>query len=143
MAITPTPPQPKVNRHSQPEGRIQAACVKWLRNTYPETRGLYFHIPNEINFSGDNAIQGAQLKALGLVKGVADTILLMARSGYHALCVEFKTDKGRQSAEQQEWQRTVEREGYRYVVCRSLEDFKNIINGYFDGTAHTDKTREE
>lgn len=130
MGIIPTPPQPKSRGHAQPEGRIQAACVQWLRNTHPETRGLFFHVPNELNFSGNNAIQGAQLKALGLVRGVADTILLVPCGGYHALCVEFKTEKGRQSAEQIEWQKTVEREGYRYVVCRSLEEFKDLIEDY-------------
>jgi len=29
------------------EAKIQAQCIIWCWNTYPQTRGLLFHVPNE------------------------------------------------------------------------------------------------
>jgi hypothetical protein len=69
---------------------------------------------------------------MGVVKGVSDTILFLARGEYHALCVEFKTEVGRQSDAQVEWQRKVEQQGYRYEVVRSLEEFKKLIVEYLN-----------
>lgn len=67
MAIIETPPQPKKRKHAQPEAKIQASCVEFLWNNYPETRGLYIHIPNEGN--RNSKLDGAMRKALGLVAG--------------------------------------------------------------------------
>ena len=44
--------------------------------------------------------------------------------------VEMKKETGRQSSYQQEWQRIVESEGYKYVVCRSVEQFRSILTEY-------------
>ena len=38
----------------------------------------------------------------------------------------MKTDKGRQSPEQKQWQEMVEAHGYRYRVCRSLDEFMAV-----------------
>jgi hypothetical protein len=69
---------------------------------------------------------------MGVVKGVSDTILFLARGKYHALCVEFKTDTGRQSPAQVDWQSKVEAQGFRYEVVRSLEEFKKLIAEYLN-----------
>lgn len=109
---------------------IQAECVKWLWNERPQTRNLFFHVENELSMAGNNAALGAIRRAQGIVKGVSDCILLMQRGGYGALLVEFKTSTGYQSSAQKEWQSLVERQGYKYVVCRSLEEFKEIVDNY-------------
>lgn len=128
MAIIETPPRPKNRKHSQPEGRIQASAVEWLWNTHPETRGCFIHIPNEGN--RNSLLDGAVRKSLGLVAGAPDTFLFMARCGYFGLAIEFKTETGAQSAEQKAFQIRLERNGYRYEICRSLEQFKEIIEDY-------------
>lgn len=130
-----TPEKPPKRTHGNPEAHIQADCVLWLWNTYPETRGLYFCVNNENSRSKYESLKqqlrsGAQRKALGIVPGVSDTILMIPRKGYHALCIEFKTPTGRQSDVQKEWQEKVESQGYRYVVIRSLEDFQHEIENY-------------
>lgn len=130
MAIIETPPQPKKRKHTQPEARIQASCVEWLWNTYPETRGNFIHIPNEGN--RDSKMDGAMRKALGLVAGAPDTFLFMSRHGLHGLAIEFKTDTGVQSQEQKAFQARLEQNGYAYYICRSLEQFKQIINNYLN-----------
>lgn len=129
--IVETPPQPKKRKHTQPEAKIQASCVEWLWNTHPETRGSFIHIPNEGN--RNSKMDGAMRKALGLVAGAPDTFLFIPRHGKHGLAVEFKTETGIQSDAQKAFQARLEQNGYRYEICRSLEQFKEIINSYLLG----------
>lgn len=128
MAIIETPDRPKNRHHKQPEARIQASAVQWIWNTYPETRGNFIHIPNEGNRSSQ--MDGAVRKSLGLVAGAPDTFLFLAKGGYHGLAVEFKTPTGAQSEAQKNFQKRLEKNGYRYEICRSLDQFKEIINDY-------------
>lgn len=121
------------------EHNIQAACVRWFNLQWPEYRGLLFAVPNG---GARSKATAGKLKAEGVVAGVADLILLVPgfviselKDGYlakecHALCIEMKTAKGRQSPEQKEWQARVEGEGYRYRVCHSLDEFMDVVNGY-------------
>ena len=67
-----------------------------------------------------------------LTDGVADLILLTPNRFYGALCIEMKATKGRQSDMQKQWQQDVEANGGKYVVCRSLDDFRRHINEYLD-----------
>lgn len=124
---------------NQEEHNLQCACVKWFAYQHPELQGLLFAIPNG---GARNKATAGKLKAEGVVAGVADLILLVPgfviselKDGYlakecHALCIEMKTERGRQSPEQKEWQKKVEEFGYRYAVCRSLDEFMNTINNY-------------
>lgn len=70
------------------------------------------------------------MKYEGVLKGVSDLILLIPKKGYASLCIEMKTPKGVQSEEQRKWQREAERYRNRYVVCRSLPEFKKAVNEY-------------
>lgn len=121
----------------QDEHNLQVACVRWFNLQYPQYRGLLFACPNG---GARNLVTAAKLKAEGVVAGVADLLLLvpmfvkakdeMWYNTIHALCIEMKTAKGRQSPEQKEWQKKVEDAGYRYVIVRSVEQFMNEINDY-------------
>lgn len=139
MAIITTQENPfgKKRKHSQPEAKIQAACVAWLWNTYPKTRGCYIHIPNEGNRS--SVIDGAARKALGLIAGAPDTFLFIPSKRYFGLAVEFKTETGVQSQAQKDFQKRLEMNGYRYELCRSLEQFKTIIEEYLSGQSPPSK----
>lgn len=128
--IVETPEKPEKRRHSSPEGRIQAECFAWFWNTYPQYRKLLFHVPNENDRADSNIIQGAIRKSLGVVSGVADLMLLVPSGRYHGLCIEMKDEKGRQKPAQAEWQAIVEAQGYKYIICRSLEQFKITIKEY-------------
>lgn len=131
------------------EHNIQCACVRWFNLQWPQYRGLLFAIPNG---GARSKATAGKLKAEGVVAGVADLILLVPRNTnpqktpygeicieidgqipeiwYHALCIEMKTKTGRQSAEQGLWQLKVEQQGYKYAVCRSLDEFMSVVNGY-------------
>ena len=128
--IAETPERPSKRGHRSNEGRIQSECVIWFHNTYPQYRGLLFHVPNENDRADSNPIQGAIRKSLGVVAGVSDLILLVPRGGHGALLVEMKDEKGAQRPSQADWQKAVEAQGYRYEICRSLDRFKEIIKDY-------------
>lgn len=102
------------------EAQIQAACVTWLWNTYPQTRGLFFAVNN----NSEHVARAMNRKAVGLVAGVSDTIFLWRGK---ALLIEFKTPAGRQSEKQKEWQAKAEAAGFRYYIVRSLEEFQALI----------------
>ena len=125
---------------NQEEHNLQCACVKWFAYQHPELQGLLFAVPNGGARSKSTA---GKLKAEGVVPGVADLILLVpsildfsmrgncgtiAFSG--ALCIEMKTARGTQMETQRKWQMRVMSHGYKYAVCRSLEEFINTIENY-------------
>lgn len=129
--IVETPEQPKKRAHSMSEGKIQASCYQYFWNTYPQYRGLYFAVPNENNRSDSNAITGSIRRSMGVFHGVSDTLLLVPSGPYHGLAIEYKDEHGRQSPHQVYWQKLVENQGYKYCLCRSLAQFKEIIKDYF------------
>ena len=130
--IVETPERPKSGKRSSPEGRIQAECFAWFWNEFPQFRKTLFHVPNENEREDSNMIQGAIRKSLGVVAGVADLLFLVARGGYHGLCIEMKDEKGTQKPAQKEWQAVVEEQGFKYVICRSFLQFKKIILEYLN-----------
>lgn len=115
-------------RPADEEHRIQCACVRWFNVQYPKLYGRLFAVPNG---GRRDATTAAKLKAEGVVPGVADLVLLMSNRDYGALLIEMKTPKGRQSDSQKKWERTVCADAeYKYVVCRSLDDFIREVDSY-------------
>lgn len=75
--------------------------------------------------------QIAELLAWGASKKeVADIILLIPSSGYASLCLEFKTQTGRQQDTQKAWQKAAEAAGNKYTVIRSFDEFRNEVTNY-------------
>lgn len=130
--IIETQEQARRRSHRSNEGRIQAACFTWFWNEYPKYRGALFHVPNENDRADSNAIQGAMRKSLGIVPGVSDLVLLVPRGPHGALCIEMKDEHGIQRPAQKTWQSLVESLGYKYVLCRSLEQFQKDVNEYLN-----------
>lgn len=114
------------------ESRIQIQCVKWFRLSFPKLRRLLFSVPNG---GARKPVEGAIMKAEGTVAGVSDLLLLYPCDGYHGLCIEMKTQKGRQQPTQKAWQEDAEWAGYKYIICRSLDDFMREIREYL-GVKH-------
>lgn len=109
------------------ESRMQAACKQWFDYQFQPLKSMLFAVPN----GGQRGKREASImKAEGVVAGVADMILLVARNGYGALCIEFKTEKGRQSINQKMWQQETEKHGNKYVVVRSFYEFVKEITAY-------------
>ena len=104
-------------------------CVGWFRLQYPAVGKLLFAVPNG---GARSRTEAAIMKAEGVTAGVTDLILLLGRGGFNALCIEMKTESrgSRQSDNQKAWQVLVETQGYKYIVCRNIEQFMSEINNY-------------
>ena len=111
----------------QTESQLQKSCIMWFRLQYPSIARLIFAVPNGGSRNGREA---AKMKGEGVTAGVSDVILLKASAGYSSLCIEFKTEKGRQQTTQTEWQQVVEDNGSKYVICRSFDSFRDIVKEY-------------
>jgi len=110
------------------EAKIQHSCVMWFDKEFPEYRGLFYH--NYLN--PPNAIQGQILKGLGLKKGVPDMFLALPINGKHGLYIEMKNEKGTLQKEQIKYKALLQKVGYNWELCRSLNQFKTIINNYLE-----------
>lgn len=127
------PKEPRRNGH--PEEDLQIKCVAWFREHYPNLAHLLFHPYNGVYFGkgrtkGQQERAGKHAKDLGVTPGVADLILLLQSGNFNALCIEMKTKTGTQEPVQKEWQNLVTQYGSKYVVCRSLEAFQELIRDY-------------
>lgn len=124
------------------ESEIQQACVRWFRYQYPHYALMLVAIPNAgkrtrkmINTSYGSkvvCVGGKRAKNEGMVAGAADAILLVQKGECGCLCIEFKTEEGRQSPEQKRWQAATEQAGNKYCVVRGIEEFMKVINDYIN-----------
>ena len=103
------------------EDRLQQECYIWFHNTYPNLRGLLFHVPNGGNRDGR---EGRKFKGMGVFPGVAD--LLFIYKG-EFMAIELKTPTGTQSPKQKYWETIVKEHGVYYYIVRSFTEFRNLI----------------
>ena len=109
------------------ESKLQQHCIQYFDYKYPSMHKLLFAVPN----GGKRSIKTAMiLKSEGVRAGVADLMLTVARHGYHGLFIEMKYGKGTQEDSQKEFQAAVEAQGYKYIVCRSFDQFQEEIKNY-------------
>lgn len=98
----------------------QVALMNWIdlnRERHPALQAL-FAIPN----GGIRHVAvGAALRAEGVMAGVFDTFLPLARGQFHGLFIEMKQQGGRLSEAQTEFKKMVEPNGYRAAVCFGWE----------------------
>lgn len=117
------------------------ACYKDA-NLYPMLENRlnelkWFHaIPNGGSL-GDSEksrmIRGAQKKAEGVKKGVADTHLPIRRNGFNGLYIEMKKLKGgRLSPEQKEFRDFVLTQGYGWIHCKGWEEAAKTVQAYYE-----------
>ena len=118
---------PQRKRPDDEEHRIQCACVNWFRLQYPNHATALFAVPNG---GRRDRVSGAKLKAEGVLPGVSDLILLLPRGNHHGLLIEMKTESGKQSQAQRDWQRDMVHRGYKYMVIRSIDEFIDRVTDY-------------
>ena len=103
------------NKPRHIESQIQIQMVKWFRLQYP--RYIIAAIPNGGQRS---ALEAKIMKGEGVLAGFSDLIIIAREN---VLFVEVKTKSGYQSDLQAKFQSDVERLGFQYSICRSLDDF--------------------
>ena len=79
------------------EAIIQTACVNWFRYEYPEY--LIYAIPNG---GSRNVIEATNLKRQGVLAGIPDIHIPVAKKGFNSLYIEFKAGKNKTTANQNE-----------------------------------------
>jgi hypothetical protein len=109
------------------EDKLQSECVKWFRYQYPAF--VLFAIPNG---GQRNAITGALLKKTGTLAGVADLFLMRGGIGYNGLFIEMKVGKNKQTDTQKEFQKSCWKNNYKYAICRSFDEFMEVVDSYLD-----------
>jgi hypothetical protein len=103
------------------EERLQADCYQWFHNSFPELRGLLWHVPNGGQRSASEA---NKFKAIGLVPGVADLHLFYEGRMYF---IELKIETGRLSENQVKWIEAITHHQGQVVVIRDLTTFQNYV----------------
>jgi hypothetical protein len=109
------------------EQNLQTACVKWLELQYPKIKRIQSSTDHKTTL-----IQGALKKRMGYQKGTPDLQILVANHSYHALFVEFKTEKGKQTIEQKDFEKYCNENDYCYLICRNVEGFIQFVKSYIN-----------
>ena len=112
------------------ESSLQRSCVLYFKYKHPDIEKMLFAVPNG---GARSRREAAIMKGEGVTAGVADCILLVPRGAYASLCLEFKTETGRQSDSQKTWQKEAEANGNKYVVIRSFDQFETEVESYLKG----------
>ena len=102
------------------EEQLQSSCVQWFWNTYPKHRRMLFHVDN----NSWNSVIGARKKALGVVSGPSDLILILRR---RVIFIEMKITGGAQSENQREFEQKVNERLHEYTIIYTLQEFKDFI----------------
>jgi len=73
------------------------------------------------------------MKREGVLAGVSDVFLPVAREKYHGLYIEMKVKGGRLSDSQKWWIEEVGKQGYLARVCFGWVEAKGVITSYLEG----------
>lgn len=112
------------------EDDLQRACIRFFAIKYPHLwkAKRLFHVANG---GSRNKIEAAKLKAMGVVPGVCDLLLLIPRGRYGAAFFELKVGRNTLSEHQQAFIEEMKSD-YYCVVIRSLADFEREVGEYLN-----------
>lgn len=111
------------------ESELQINCVKWFRYAYPQYKLLLFAIPNG---GFRNLYTAIRLKREGVVSGVPDLFLSIARNGWNGFYIEMKTEKTKLSDNQERFIESVSKHNYKIEVIRSFDQFQREVTYYLN-----------
>lgn len=112
-------------KRSRREAELQEAIIQWLM--LKRTDGvLYFAVPNGLV---SDPISVAQMKAQGLLPGVADLILFIPQPDgkAHPFCLELKSETGRQASEQRAFEQSCVEIGVPYALADNIDEALAIL----------------
>lgn len=104
------------------EQALHAACVRILRTAFPDV--LAIHCPNG---GARSKIEAAIFKSLGVVAGVPDLLIFEPGNGAVGLAIEFKSDKGRCTKSQTDFQELLRKRGWRVELVRTTNEFTEAV----------------
>lgn len=109
----------------------QSQVIAWARfygRFHPELNML-FHVPNG---GARDKREGANLKKAGVLAGIPDLILPVARKGFHHLYIEMKVEPNKPTATQVTILKDLKNEQNLAIVCYGAEQAKKVIRWYLD-----------
>lgn len=109
----------------------QEIVIQWARmnsGRWPEL-ALLHHIPNG---GARGKSEAAKLKRMGVLAGVADLHLPVARATYNGLYIEMKYGNGRLERSQKEFLKAAAAAENYCIVCYSAEDAIGILEDYMN-----------
>lgn len=102
---------------------------EWNKTKHPEL-DMIWHVVNEGKRSKR---MGAELKRMGMRKGIPDIVLSVPNKQFHGLYIELKADKTKRlSKEQKEWLEKLNRYGYKAVRCNGADEAIQVIKDYLN-----------
>lgn len=112
------------------EDQEQELVIQWrdiMANQHPELRRL-FHIANG---GSRHPAEAQKLRRMGVVPGVSDLFLPVARHGYHGIWIEMKRKHGgRLSPDQKDWIEGMREEGYKAERADGADEAIAILEEY-------------
>jgi len=118
-------------RHA--EDTLQMAVMHWAsvqRWINQPLSDFLIHIPNG---GKRNAREAARLKAMGVQAGVSDLLLAVPNRHAAGLWIELKAGKNKPTASQLAWLSRMRAAGYSAVVCRTLDEVIETVQGHLEG----------
>lgn len=111
------------------ESNEQIFLFQWsklMENQHPELKLLH-----AIGNGGKRRLlEAVRMKREGVLAGVSDIMLPVARSGYHGLYIELKIKGGKTSDSQKWWIAEVSKQGYFAKVCYGWVEAADVIKKY-------------
>lgn len=106
------------------ESRIQKTIVQLIRMKYPK---LIFTCAPAVAKSPK---QGHENKLMGYQRGWPDLFFALPKKGYSGLFIEVKTPDGKVEAHQKEILQQLNDDGYKAIVCRSVDEALVSLDAY-------------
>ena len=127
-------------RTSPSESDIQASFIIWINLQYPIIADVTASFANG---GHRDPRYGHRLKREGLKRGFPDVGIFTARGKYHGMFIEFKSAKGKLTTYQRQVMVDLRLQGYRCVVCKSLDEAMNETVFYVEGLHQTSHSTAE
>ena len=112
------------------EDQEQEIVIQWkelMVNRFPQLKYL-LHVPNG---GSRHPAEAQKLRRMGVVRGVSDLFLPVARHGYHGIWIEMKRKHGgRLSPDQKDWIEGMREEGYKAERADGADEAIAILEEY-------------
>ena len=121
------------------ESDIQIQCVRVFRTHFRQYANDLFSIPNGARVGGKIGADGFPvaakiLKAEGMTAGVSDLLFAVPMHGFAGLFIEMKSPVGSLSGDQRDFLKRRAAVGYAVEVCKSIDEFIDVVTAYINGT---------
>ena len=119
-----------MNQYQLSEDQEQEIVIQWkelMVNQYPDLKWLH-HCPNG---GSRHPAEAQKLRRMGVVPGVSDLFLPVARNGYHGIWIEMKKKHGgKLSPAQKDWLEGMREEGYKAERADGADEAIALLEEY-------------